>query len=143
MFLGTFEHSIDTKGRLTLPSKFRGKMDATVFLSRGFEGSLEIRNEQEFSMWKQELELLEPFKKDTRALMRYIFSNSADLEIDAAGRIKIPTNLLAVAKIEKEVYILGVGSKIEIWDKTSYDQYEQDNFSDIEAIAEKIDNVGG
>ncbi|PPE05448.1 division/cell wall cluster transcriptional repressor MraZ [Williamsoniiplasma lucivorax] len=142
MFLGLFEHSLDNKGRLTLPSKLRTKMNPVVYLSRGFEGSLEIRNEQEFLIWKEELEMLEPFKKDTRALMRYIFANSADLELDATGRIKIPANLLQVAKIDKDVYILGVGSKIEVWDRASYDQYEKDNFANIEAIAEKIDNVG-
>lgn len=142
MLLGKYEHQLDDKNRLTLPSKIRNKLSGIVYLSRGFEGSLELRSEAEFLTWTEELEKLESFKKDVRALQRYIFANSVDLEIDAAGRIQIPKALLAAAQIEKTVLILGVGSKVEIWSKATYLEYEAQNLTSIEEVAEEIKDLG-
>lgn len=141
MLVGSYEHTLDNKNRLTLPAKLRSKLGNLVYVSRGLENNLELRTVEEFSLWETELENLETFKKDTRTLKRYIFSNSAELEIDSVGRIKIPQNLLDNAHIQKDVFILGIGSKIEIWDKETYKKYEKTNFEAIAELAEKVSDM--
>ncbi|ATZ16517.1 division/cell wall cluster transcriptional repressor MraZ [Entomoplasma freundtii] len=141
MLVGSYEHTLDNKHRLTLPAKLRSKLGNLVYVSRGLENNLELRTVEEFSLWEAELENLETFKKDARTLKRYIFSNSAELEIDSAGRIKIPQNLLDSANIQKDVFVLGVGSKIEIWDKKTYETYEKTNFEAITELAEKVSDL--
>lgn len=141
MLLGTYEHTLDEKARLTLPSRLRAKLGSIVYVSRGIENNLELRTVEEFSKWETELNNLESFKKDSRLLKRYIFSNSAEIDIDKTGRIKIPQNLLTMAKIDtnnREVIILGVGSKLEIWNKQVYEQHMHDDFERIGEIADAI-----
>lgn len=138
MFVGKYEHTLDNKNRLTLPAKLRNKLGTIVYLSRGLETNLEVRTIEEFGLWELELEQLEVFKKETRTIKRYIFANSAEIEVDNAGRIQIPQSLLTVAHLKKDVVVLGVGEKIEIWDREIYQRYEQENFSKIVEMADKI-----
>lgn len=141
MFVGKYEHTLDNKNRLTLPAKLRNKLGTIVYLSRGLETNLEVRTIEEFGVWEAELEQLEAFKKETRTIKRYIFANSAEIEIDNAGRIQIPQSLLAAAHLQKNVVVLGVGEKVEIWDHDLYQRYERENFSKIAEMADKINTM--
>jgi len=114
IFLGTFEHNLDSKNRLTLPAKFANKLGKLVVLSKGFDGCLQLRNEEEFNKYSEQLMSLSQNHKDTRIVVRQLLANAADLEIDKANRILIPTNLLKEGSLTKDVIVIGVGNKIEI-----------------------------
>ncbi|AVN63777.1 cell division/cell wall cluster transcriptional repressor MraZ [Mesoplasma florum] len=139
LFFGTYDHNLDDKQRLTIPSKMRNKiLNSTVYVSKGFEGSLEMRTEEEFEKWSSQILNLSSFNKEIRMITREIIANTHEIEIDKIGRIKIPNNLLKLANIEKSVYILGMGDRVEIWDQKSYDNYQNDNSDRMEEIAETI-----
>ncbi len=140
MLLGKYEHSLDDKLRLTIPAKLRTKLGNIVYVSKGFEGSLELRSSVEFEKWANSIMSFSNMNSESRMLTREIMANSVEAEIDSSGRIKIPGNLLNTANIDKDVYILGLGSKAEIWDRTKYDNYQNINSEKMEEIA---DNLSG
>jgi MraZ protein len=114
IFLGTYKHNLDDKNRLTLPSKFIAKLPKHIFLSKGFEGCLEIRTPEEFEKRYQYLSQYSENKKDSRNASRIYFANSHDVEIDSAKRILVPNELISAAQLVKNTVIIGVGNKIEI-----------------------------
>jgi MraZ protein len=114
IFLGTFEHALDTKNRLVLPSKFVNNLTKKVIISKGFDGCLECRSEKDFTLYSEKLMSLSQTKKDTRIVIRQLLANAADIEIDSAKRVLIPLTLLKEANISKDITIIGVGNKIEL-----------------------------
>jgi MraZ protein len=113
-YLGTFQHSLDSKNRLQLPSIFTEKLGDVIVISKGFEGCIELRNKNEFQEYSSKILSLTETKKDTRDFKRIFFKNSREIEIDAAKRILIPKNLIELANLSKYITIIGVGDKIEI-----------------------------
>ncbi|QGS52161.1 division/cell wall cluster transcriptional repressor MraZ [Spiroplasma tabanidicola] len=139
MLLGTFEHSLDDKSRITIPSKLRNKLGDVIFVSKGIGNFLEIRTPDNFNKLLQELGHKSSFNASTRTIERLILSNSDELLVDSSGRIKIPTNLLEKIGVSKHVYILGLGDRLEIWDKVAYEKSLEDlNENEIYAAAEKL-----
>lgn len=115
MFLGTYFHNLDTKNRLTIPSKILSNIkENRVIVSKGFDGCLELRTNDEFEKYTNKLLSLSQNKLNTRTVLRQLLANASDIEIDSAKRVLIPSNLLVEAKIQKEVVIIGVGDKCEI-----------------------------
>lgn len=139
IFLGTYEHSIDAKNRLTLPSKFVAKLSKTIVVSKGFDGCLEIRSDVAFEEYANKLMEFSQTKKDTRVVTRQLLANASDLEIDGAKRILVPANLLAEAGLTKNIVIIGVGNKIELWDAEAYATFKTNSDNTYESIAEKLD----
>lgn len=121
MLLGTFEHNLDDKLRLTIPSKLRNKLGELLIVSKSIEHCLEIRTLDSFEKWRNEIAQNSSLIDATRQLERLIFSNSEEISVDNAGRIKISTTLLEKVSITKQVYILGLGNRLEIWDKATYE----------------------
>lgn len=139
LFFGKYEHNLDEKQRLTIPSKLRSKIESTsVYISKGFEGSLEMRTEEEFRKWSTQILSLSSFNKETRMLTREIIANTHEVDLDKSGRINIPSNLLKLANIEKNVFILGMGDRIEIWDSETFNNYQKEHGDQLEEISEKI-----
>ncbi|WP_338971361.1 division/cell wall cluster transcriptional repressor MraZ [Spiroplasma endosymbiont of Panorpa germanica] len=138
MLLGTFEHNLDEKSRLTIPSKLRNQLGDTIYVSKGFEGCLEIRSQTEFEIWYKEISQHSSTNSNARLVARQIFSNSAEIDFDNAGRIKIPGNLLNLAEISKSVLLLGIGDKIEIWDVKKYEEYSNGHLTDLEEVANQL-----
>ncbi|QBQ07959.1 cell division protein MraZ [Spiroplasma gladiatoris] len=139
MLLGTFEHSLDDKNRITIPSKLRNKLGDIIFVSKGVENCLEIRTPEKFNELLSELGKRSSFNGATRTIERLILSNSDELTIDSSGRVKIPTNLLEKIGVSKQVYILGLGDRMEIWDKSTYEKILSEVDEDqIYAAAEKL-----
>jgi MraZ protein len=114
MFLGTFQHSLDNKNRLSLPTKFINLLPKTIVVNKGFDGCLEIRSADDFKTYINKIIDYPHTKKGTRDISREVIANAADIEIDGANRILIPSNLLAEAKIKKNIVILGIGNRIEL-----------------------------
>ena len=127
MFRGWFEHTLDTKGRLSIPSKFRevlaDKYDSRLVVIP-FDNCLMSYPYREWEEIEQKVAELPDFKKDTMAFLRYFYSRSADCSIDKLGRIHIPQQLRDYAKLEKDVMLVGAFKRIEIWNKDLWETNE-------------------
>jgi len=140
MFFGNYSHTIDEKGRLVIPSKIREEIGRVVYIMKGFDGALSIFKEETFVKLCQQIETLSFNKRNARAYERIQLANACELEIDKAGRVQLPAQLLAKYQIGKEVVILGVLDHIEVWNKITYEEYEKANDGNFEDIAESLEN---
>jgi len=140
MFFGSFLHTLDDKGRLVIPRKMREETGVKVFILKGFDGALSIYKAATFEKMCQEIMSLPFNKKNARAYQRIQLANACELEIDKAGRVQIPAQLLAKYQIGKEVMVLGVLDHIEVWNKEVYETYEKENDAKFEDIAENLNN---
>lgn len=140
MFLGTFEHTIDTKNRLTLPSIWRKTLvDDKVILSISVDNCIEIRTTESFKDYTNTLIELGQKDEVSRRIQRTIFANSQEVLIDSANRILIPSSLTNLAKITKLVVLFGVGDKIEIWDNQTYNSDRR--LSDVNNLSKELESL--
>ena len=139
IFLGTYKHTLDDKNRLTLPSKFITKLPKNIFISKGFEGCLEIRTPEAFTKRYEYLSQFSENKRDSRNAARIYFANTHEVEIDKAKLILIPTELSATANLTRNIIIIGAGDKIEIWDEATYTKFQKTTTLMYEAIVERLD----
>ncbi|MDQ0198491.1 division/cell wall cluster transcriptional repressor MraZ [Neobacillus ginsengisoli] len=138
MFMGEYHHSIDIKGRLIVPSKFRDDLGELFIITRGLDQCLFGYPLSEWVLLEEKLKGLPLTKKDARAFTRFFFSGATESELDKQGRINIPTPLLQYAKLEKECVILGVSNRIEIWSKQIWEDYFSESEESFAEIAENM-----
>ncbi|WP_160720168.1 division/cell wall cluster transcriptional repressor MraZ [Bacillus sp. USDA818B3_A] len=138
MFMGEYHHSIDTKGRLIVPSKFRDELGDMFIITRGLDQCLFGYPLLEWGLIEEKLKGLPLTKKDARAFTRFFFSGATESELDKQGRINIPAPLLQYAKLEKECVILGVSNRIEIWSKQIWEDYFAESEESFAEIAENM-----
>ncbi|MEH7110823.1 division/cell wall cluster transcriptional repressor MraZ [Neobacillus niacini] len=134
MFMGEYHHSIDNKGRMIVPSKFRDDLGEMFIITRGLDQCLFGYPLSEWALIEEKLKGLPLTKKDARAFTRFFFSGATESELDKQGRINIPAPLLQYAKLEKECVVLGVSNRIEIWGKQIWEDYfsqSEDSFAEI------------
>ncbi|ADK69814.1 division/cell wall cluster transcriptional repressor MraZ [Mycoplasma mycoides subsp. mycoides] len=124
MLFGTYEHCMDAKQRLTLPAKLRNKLSNPIYLTKGYDADLEIWSKDDFLLKIKEILNQQNDQKDIRNIERIIWSNTVEIDIDNLGRIKIPYNLIQNLNIGKDVFILGLGNRLEIWSKNKYNQHK-------------------
>lgn len=141
MFFGSFVHTLDDKGRLVIPSKMRGEAGSSLFIMKGHDGALSIFKDSEYQKLVQEFETLSFNKKAARDYLRVQFASTCELEIDNAGRVQIPAQLLSKFQIGKEVMVIGMGDHIEVWNKETYEKYEKEAIENFETSAEKLDST--
>ncbi len=139
-FKGEYSHSIDPKGRLIIPAKFRELLGEQFVVTKGFDGCLFVFAEEGWERFEEKLQALPMDKPEARALGRFFIAGAIDAEVDKQGRILLPANLLAHAKIEKEAVIAGVGNRAEIWSKSEWEKAS--TFEDINGIAAKMSEYG-
>ncbi|MBR6307053.1 MAG: division/cell wall cluster transcriptional repressor MraZ [Lachnospiraceae bacterium] len=140
MFKGEFYHTIDEKGRLIVPVKFREGLGNEFVITRGLDGCLFGYNNSEWQVFEEKLRALPLTNKDARQFQRFMLAGAASVEIDKQGRILIPQVLRTFAGLDKDVVLIGVAGRIEIWDK---DKYEDNSaVDDMELIAEKMSALG-
>lgn len=137
MFIGEYQHAIDSKNRMIIPSKFREELGSTFVLTKGLDGCLYAYTMLEWRNIEEKLKKLPLTSKDARAFTRFFFSGANEIEIDKQGRALIPQNLLEYAGVEKEIVSIGVSTRIEIWSKNKWDEYNDSNI-DFSEIAEKL-----
>ncbi len=142
MLMGEFHHSIDEKGRLIIPSKFRGDLGSRVIVTRGLEGCLFVYSESEWNIIVSQLKTLPFTKKDARAFSRFFLSGAIEAEFDKQGRINIPSPLIGYASITKNCVVIGVNDRLEIWAEDSFNKFMNDNEDDLSDIAEHLFDVG-
>lgn len=143
MFFGNFPHTLDDKGRLIMPSKFRKDLGTNFFVTRGFnKGCLTVYTEEKwYDLW-QSLKNSGLNSAQIDQISRYLSANAINLDLDKQGRFLVSKDLREKAGIEKDVIILGVSDKIEIWARETWLQYEESTNNDIEKMAEIFNQIG-
>ncbi len=140
MFMGEYSHSIDAKGRLIVPSKFREQLGNEFVVTKGLDGCLFVYSNAEWQRIEENLREKPLTSKDARMFVRFFFAGAASCEVDKQGRILLPANLREYAGIERDVVSLGVYSRVEIWSKERY--MEHNDFADMDDIAEHMAELG-
>ena len=140
MFMGEYNHTIDAKGRLIIPSKFREALGDEFVVTKGFDGCLFVFDWTEWSAFEEKLKSLPITNKDARQFVRFFLAGAASVEVDEQGRILVPNVLREFADLSKDVTLIGVGSRIEIWDKGRYEGASA--YDDMEEIAEHMAELG-
>ncbi len=137
MFLGRYQHSLDNKGRLTIPSRFREALGSGAYVVQGFDGNLMVLPPQVFAVLYQRVSRLSITDPKARLLRRLILSAAAEVELDRSGRILIPPYLREAAGLDGEVVLVGVGDYFEIWGAEAWQQQVL-ALQDAEANAERF-----
>ena len=142
MFYGEYFHSIDRKGRLILPAKFRetakSQFIEKFFVTRGLDKCLFMLSEEEWRSQESKLKDMPFTKQQSRTFNRLYFSGAVEVVFDSQGRILLPQNLKDYAEIKKDVVIVGVSSRIEIWAKDKWNEFYGNSRQSYEEIAEKL-----
>lgn len=138
--MGEYNHTIDTKGRLIIPSKFREVLGDEFVVTKGLDGCLFVYDNHEWSAFEEKLKALPLMNKESRKFVRFFLAGAASVEVDKQGRILIPSVLREFAELDKEVVLVGVASRIEIWSKQKWE--EASEYDDMEEIAEHMSDLG-
>lgn len=140
MFMGEYNHTIDAKGRLIIPSKFREALGDTFVVTKGLDGCLFVYDNEEWSAFEEKLKALPITNKEARQFVRFFLAGAAEVETDKQGRILVPNILREFAQISKDVVLIGVASRIEIWSKERFDGMAA--YEDMDEIAEHMAQLG-
>ena len=140
MLIGEYEHSLDAKGRLIMPSKLRQDMGEKFIVTKGLDGCLFAFSQEEWLNFETKLKALPLSDRNARNFVRFFLSGATECELDKQGRFLIPNNLRNSAGLEKEVIIIGVGTRLEIWNKDTWEKCDEDISAD--EIAENMANLG-
>ena len=142
MFIGEYQHNIDTKGRLAVPSKFKKDLAKGAVVTRGLDNCLFLYTLEEWQKLAERLSSLPLSQANTRAFARLMLAGAMDVKLDKQGRIILPEYLRGYAGIKKNVVVTGLYNRLEIWDKTVWNQYKKKTESASEEIAEKLSELG-
>ena len=140
MLIGEYEHSLDSKGRLIMPAKLRQDMGEKFIVTKGLDGCLFAFSQNEWMNFETKLKSLPLSDKNARNFVRFFLSGATECEIDKQGRFLLPSNLRQAANLEKESIIIGVGTRLEIWNKAIWEKCDEDISAD--EIAENMSLLG-
>lgn len=142
MLIGEYEHSLDVKGRLIMPAKLRADIGEKFIITKGLDGCLFVFSQNEWSNFEAKLKELPLTNKNARDFVRFFLSGATECEIDKQGRFLIVNNLREYANITKESIIIGVGTRLEIWNKEKWEEYNSDDNLSADDIAENMTMLG-
>ena len=142
MFMGENSHTIDAKGRIIVPAKFRESLGDNIVVTKGLDNCLFVYTSEDWRKFEEKLRTLPLTNKDARKFTRFFLAGAAEMEIDKQGRILIPSVLREFAALEKDVVLVGVGSRIEIWDKARWNESISIYDDDMEEVAENMESLG-
>ena len=141
MFMGEYNHTVDSKGRLIIPSKFREELGESFVVTRGMDGCLSIFSQESWQDFEQKLSTLPlATSKEARTFTRFFVSGAATCELDKQGRILVPATLREYAGLTKDVILAGSLDHIEVWSKERW--AERIDFTDMDAIAQGLQDLG-
>ena len=140
MFMGEYNHTIDAKVRLIIPSKFREALGDVFVVTKGLDGCLFVYDNAEWNAFEEKLKSLPLTNKDARQFVRFFLAGAAEVEVDKQGRILVPNVLREFADLSKDVVLIGVASRIEIWSKERFEGMA--TYEDMEEIAEHMAELG-
>ena len=138
MFIGEYQHNLDTKGRITMPSKFREELGNTFYITKGMDGCLFVFPEAEWIEMDKKINALRLSRKDARGIARLFYAGAIDVSLDKMGRVLLPGHLRQYASLEKEAIIIGVSSRVEIWDKDRWQSYNNDDDFNYDMLTESM-----
>ena len=142
MLLGEYSHSIDEKGRLIIPAKLRDDLGENIVICNGLEGCLFVYSQEEWNNFVTELETLPRMNKDARTFKRYFFGSASEGSFDRQGRVLVPPALRKAADLTKDVVLVGVQDRVEIWNKDRWEARSHISEEDLDAIAERMEAIG-
>ena len=142
MLIGEYEHSLDVKGRLIMPAKLREDMGEKFIITKGLDGCLFGFSQTEWSIFEEKLKTLPLTNKNARDFVRFFLSGAIECEIDKQGRFLIASNLREYANMEKDVVIIGVGTRLEIWNRDKWKNYTSDENISADEMAENMTMLG-
>ena len=142
MFIGEYNHTLDPKNRVIMPSKFREKLGDSFVMTKGLDNCLFIYSSRDWSIVEDKLKSMPMTNKDARAFVRFFFAGACECDLDKQGRMVIPNYLKEHANIDKELVIIGVSTRIEIWSKEEWNKFNNDANISYEDVAEKMSQLG-
>jgi len=140
-FVGEYLHTVDNKGRVALPAKFREMLGPRFMVARGLDQCLTVYPSEEWGHVLETVKGLPQNQKEARAYARYFLSGAMEVDPDKQGRIGLPQSLREYAGISKDVYVLGVGNRVEVWDKAAWDSSKLDIGERFSSIAERVPGI--
>lgn len=140
MFMGEYHHTIDEKGRLIIPSKFREELGEKFIITRGIENCLFVYSLDSWKNITNKLESLPFTKKDARQFVRFFLSGATTAEFDKQGRVNITSPLISYANLQKDCVIIGTGDRLEIWSENDWNAFFNSAASNMSDIAENLFN---
>ena len=140
MLIGEYEHSLDVKGRLIMPAKLRADMGEKFIVTKGLDGCLFVFPLKEWEIFQEKLRALPVSDKNARNFTRFFFAGAIECEIDKQGRFLVSSNLREFAGLDKDVIIIGMNSRLEIWSKEKWQQCDENISAD--EIAEHMTDLG-
>ena len=142
MFMGEYNHTIDAKGRLIVPAKFREILGDNFIVTKGLDGCLFVYPNDEWTRFEEKLKSLPLTNKNARQFTRFFLAGAAACEVDKQGRILLPQVLREFASLEKDVVLVGVASRIEIWSRDRWDESMNTYDGDMDEVAENMESLG-
>ena len=142
MFMGEYNHTVDAKGRLIIPSRFREELKNEFIVTKGLDGCLFVFSQNEWNNFEEKLKSLPLSDKNARNFVRFFLSGATECEIDKQGRFLLVNTLREYAEITKEVIIIGVGTRLEIWNKDKWKKYNSNENISADTIAENMTMLG-
>ena len=140
--MGEYLHTIDAKSRLILPAKFRDALGDVFVVTKGLDKCLFVYGKEEWAILEEKLKQLPLAKAEARAFVRFFFAGAAEVECDKQGRVLVPANLRDYALLDKDVIVLGVSNRVEIWSKATWDEYSEQISPTVASIAESLVDLG-
>ncbi|HKP09578.1 MAG TPA: division/cell wall cluster transcriptional repressor MraZ [Gaiella sp.] len=139
MFIGTYEHTIDDKSRLTLPARFREALGDGVILARGIDGNAAVYPRETWKVTVEErMSALDPLSTEARQLRRFFFTGAGEADIDGSGRVHVPSWLVKHAGLEREVVVAGNYDHLELWNPTTWEKHLTAVEGSVEHAAERL-----
>lgn len=142
MFMGEYNHTIDAKGRLIVPAKFREILGDNFIVTKGLDGCLFVYPNDEWTRFEEKLKSLPLTNKNARQFTRFFLAGAAACEVDKQGRILLPQVLREFASLEKDVVLVGVASRIEIWSRERWDESMNTYDGDMDEVTENMESLG-
>ena len=142
MFLGEYQHTLDAKGRVSLPAKFRAEVTGSLVVSKGLDNCLYVYSADEYKRFVESLTTGSDFNSKKRQLRRFFVAGAQEAELDSAGRISLSPALREHAGLKKEIAVTGNGDRIEIWDAEAWATYNGEAEGSIEDLAEGLAEAG-
>lgn len=142
MLLGEFTHSMDSKGRVAIPAKFRANLGDGAIITRGLDKCLFVFGMEEWRKLADQLMDLPLSQKNSRAFARLMLAGAVDVKLDSQGRVLIPEYLREYADLDDKVVVSGLYNRMEIWDTEKWEEYKQQTEEDSEEIAERLSDLG-
>ena len=142
MLTGTFQHNLDAKGRVFMPAKLREKLGTSFLVTKGIGECLFVFSNEEWEAFADKLKIAPVTDVAAQSFLRMLFANACECEPDKQGRILLPQRLRNHIKAEKELVIIGVGRRAEIWSADGWDRYNETTYEDYEETLAKLAELG-